>query len=250
MNRDIKISNDGTIFEIKEDGSISKLARISESGAVVPLNGTTSTTASNTSSGKGGLWFFLVVFIIATIAFAVSYFNIKDEYDSVSYKLQNTTSQYKSEISKYESQISDLKENVSILKSRIQKIGNNIPFIVTDIKMANTYKDGSVYTDYGNSIYSSSSMYLTPKIFYDGVKSGSYSIYWKIFYPDGTLSTGTSSPSGYSTKGTIYINEGEGNSYSMHGWGNENKGHWRSGTYRIEIWYNNSCLKSKNFTIY
>lgn len=243
MNRDIRISNDGTIFEIKEDGSISKLARISESGAVVPLNGTTSTTASNTSSGKGGLWFFLVVFIIATIALAVSYFSIKEEYDSVSY-------QYKSEISKYESQISDLISDISILKSRIQRIGNKVPFIVTDIKMANTYKDGSVYTDYGNSIYSSSSMYLTPKIFYDGVKSGSYSIYWKIFNPDGTLSTGTSSPSGYSTKGTIYINEGEGNSYSMHGWGNENKGHWRSGTYRIEIWYNHSCLKSKNFTIY
>ena len=34
MSKDYKVSNDGTIFEIKEDGSISKLARIDENGNV------------------------------------------------------------------------------------------------------------------------------------------------------------------------------------------------------------------------
>ena len=40
------------------------------------------------------------------------------------------------------------------------------------------------------------------------------------------------------------------NTYSLNGWGNRNKGHWTSGTYRIEVWYENTCLKSKTFTIY
>lgn len=250
MNKNIKISNDGTIFEIKEDGSISKLARISESGAVLPLNGISSETQNKTSSGKGSLRFFLIFFIITTIAFAVSYFNMKDEYSFVSYQLQDKINQSKSAMSKSKSQIQELEDEVSFLNNRIQKIGNKMPFIVTDIKMGNMNANGSMYTDYGSSIYSSSSMYLSPKIYYDGIKSGSYTIYWKIFYPDGTMSTGRSSPSGYSTSGTFYINEGDGNSCTLSGWGSETKGNWRSGTYRIEIWYNNSCLKSKNFTIY
>lgn len=257
MNKDIKISNDGTIFEIKDDGSISKIARISESGTVIPLNGSNPPVANNSRKETGWLWFFLAVFIIATFACAVSYYSMKEDNNKLAVQLQNTSSQHKSKISEYESkisnyksQISDLENDVYNLNSRIKQIGNKVPFIVTDVKMGNMNNDGSMYSDYGNYIYSSSSMYLTPKIYYDGVKAGSYTIYWKIFYPDGTMSTGTSSPSGYSTSGTIYIAEGDNNTYSMSGWGGEKKGYWRSGTYRIEIWYNNSCLKSKNFTIH
>ena len=78
-------------------------------------------------------------------------------------------------------------------------------------------------------------------------EKGSKTLKVKLYRPDGSLSTGSYST--YSYSDDAYLYEGE-NSYTLSGWGNENKGHWRSGTYRIEIWYNNSCLKSKTFTIY
>jgi len=36
----------------------------------------------------------------------------------------------------------------------------------------------------------------------------------------------------------------------MSGWGNEQKGNWKAGNYRYEIWYNKVCLKSVEFKIY
>lgn len=68
--------------------------------------------------------------------------------------------------------------------------------------------------------------------------------------PNGTLKTGTSSPYGFSQSEDCFIYSGSDNTYSLNGWGNRNKGHWTSGTYRIEVWYENTCLKSKTFTIY
>ena len=58
MSKDYKISNDGTIFEIKEDGSISKIARIDDAGNISSISGKISGTQQ---SGKGKFWFFIVI---------------------------------------------------------------------------------------------------------------------------------------------------------------------------------------------
>ena len=63
MNKDYKISNDGTIFEIREDGSISKIARIDDKGNITGLSG----SVNRQQGGKGKYWFF-IIFLLATIA--------------------------------------------------------------------------------------------------------------------------------------------------------------------------------------
>ena len=66
------------------------------------------------------------------------------------------------------------------------------------------------------------------------------------------MSTGSPSsktPKGYSYSASGYIYEGE-NKRELSGWGNEKKGNWAKGTYKIEIWYNDMCLKTKSFTLY
>ena len=40
MDKTYRISNDGTIFEIKDDGSIAKLAKIDDQGYISTLSGT------------------------------------------------------------------------------------------------------------------------------------------------------------------------------------------------------------------
>ena len=119
---------------------------------------------------------------------------------------------------------------------------------ISSIKIGNVYKNNSIETNYGNTLYSSSTMFLKPRIYYYGYKSGSVTLYQKLYTPYG-LSTGTSSPSGYSTKTDVYLYEGN-NTTELQGWGGERKGHWSSGWYRYEVWYNGKCLASESFYIY
>lgn len=129
------------------------------------------------------------------------------------------------------------------------KVGSFMPIIITDIQIANTYSGGDIETDYGNTIYSSSTMYLKPKITYTGIKTGEdIDLNVKFYTPSG-MSTGPNSPYGYSYSTSIYVYSGE-NTKSLTGWGGVSRGHWRSGTYRFEIWYDDVCLKSKTFTVY
>ena len=138
----------------------------------------------------------------------------------------------------------------SELSSFKNTVANTYPLIITDIKIGNVYYNGEVETNYGNSIYSSRTMYLEPQIKYTGLTSGFKTLYIKWFRPDGTMSSGSSSPYGYSQSNETYIYYGEDNTLTLSGWGNRTQGHWKSGTYRIEIWYGDACLKSKKFTIY
>lgn len=136
------------------------------------------------------------------------------------------------------------------LESRIRTIGNHYPIMIEKIEIGNTDYNGNIETDYGNAIYSSQTLYLSPKIYYTGLISGSVNLKVKWFKPDGTLSTGISSPTGFSQSNDYYFYSGSGNDKVLKGWGGTIKGHWQAGTYRIEIWYEDVCLKVKTFTIY
>ena len=123
------------------------------------------------------------------------------------------------------------------------------PFTVNSISVANEDKEGNTITDFGETIYSSQSRYLTPKAYINTTTPGSYEIYVKLYTPSGTLATGSSSPSGYSYKNTIKLTSGS-RSYEFSGWGSNNPGHWSAGNYRFELYYNNKLLAQKTFTVY
>ena len=136
------------------------------------------------------------------------------------------------------------KDNYQSFRSQV---ASTYPIIITDIQIANAYKSGTIETDYGYAIFSSYTMFLKPRINYYGLSYGTMNFRIKLYNPDGSLSTGSYYTYSYSED--VYVYEGE-NTYTFGGWGNETRGNWKSGTYRIEIWYGNSCLKSKEFTIY
>ena len=144
----------------------------------------------------------------------------------------------------------ELSDKLSEQESKFYSIKNTFPINITNVEIGNTYYDGSIETDYGSKIYSSYTMYLMPRITYTGINTGS-SINLKIkwYTPNGTMSTGDSSPSGFSQQESLYVYSGS-NTKTLRGWGNKTKGNWGKGTYRIEIWYENVCLKAKTFTIY
>ncbi|MDO5461733.1 MAG: hypothetical protein Q4F44_08830, partial [Bacteroidales bacterium] len=169
--------------------------------------------------------------------------------DSVINNLRSELSSVNNSLSSTNSELSKAQKNLSYYQN---KVGKYMPLIVTDIEIANSYKGGTHETGFGGIIYSKNSMYLTPRIKYIGLVEGSRNILVKLFKPNGSLSTGSPSsetPKGYSYSSSAYIYEGE-NTRELSSWGNEKKGNWPKGTYRIEIWYNDRCLKAKSFTIY
>ncbi len=161
--------------------------------------------------------------------------------DSLLYS-RETINQLSTELKEKEAEIQRYKKNPSMY--------DNIPIYIKNIEMANTYSDGTYETRYGNTIYSSYTMYLKPKITYVGINSNSrVTLKVKLYTPSGTLSTGSSSPTGASYSDSFTVGRGE-NTQELSGWGNSSKGHWGKGKYRIEVWYNDMCLKTKSFTIY
>ncbi len=176
--------------------------------------------------------------------------------------LYNITQIQESEISNLNNDLSSANSIISSTKSELlqaqnrltnfqNKIGKFIPLIVTNIDIANNYKGGEHETNFGGTIYSKNSMYLAPRIKYIGLEEGTRKLLIKLYKPDGSLSTGTPSietPNGYSYASSTYIYEGE-NSRELTSWGNEKKGNWTKGTYKIEIWYNGYCLGSKTFEV-
>lgn len=144
---------------------------------------------------------------------------------------------------------SDYYDKCSEQEEIIESISSGTPLIITDIKIGNTFKDSEIETDYGRDIYESNTMFLNPQITYIGLESKAIELGVKLFKPDGTLSRGDSSPKDFSHSDSYVISKGSDLKKVLIGWGNETKGNWKAGTYKIEIWYNNRCLISKEFTI-
>lgn len=154
-------------------------------------------------------------------------------------------------ISSLESDLTTMTKKKEQLEQSISTVKSYYPIVITDIQVGNTYSNGTFETPYGGTIYSSYSMYLKPRISYVGLDGGVLkTLYVKLFTPSGTMSTGNSSPYGYSFSSDIYISSGSGNTCELSGWGGPTKGHWSKGTYRIEVWSGGNCLKTKSFTIY
>ena len=238
-----QLSSDGTIFAIHEDGSIKKLAKIDENGNI------------NTIKKGGNIkWWVIITFLIicSVIGYAlyilayndVEYY--KDLYYNVRDSSGNQISKLESEINSRESEIRNITEKLSNLNSEIASVS---PFVIYKVEIGNSYYGGTMETDYGHIIYSSRTMYLKPKVYYKGFKAGNYKINVKWFRPNGDLSTGTSSQYGYSQSDSHSLSKGN-NSIELSGWGNEAMGHWESGEYRLEIWYDGRCAFVKQFRIY
>ena len=163
-------------------------------------------------------------------------FKNNQKMDSLQSLYNNKVKQY-NEVKKYKEIINDINNHYKA------------PIIITDIKIGNTDYDNSISPKYGEKINSYNTMYLQPQISYIGLKSGTKKLKVKWYNPNGSLRTGESSPPGFTQSGDYYFVEGYVTK-ELRGWGSEKKGHWSAGTYRIEIWYENICLKSKTFEIY
>lgn len=169
-----------------------------------------------------------------------------DSLHTVISNKNNTISNQEEIISRKDRDLKNTKSELASVQSSMNDLSQYTPLIVSDITMKNGGED------YGETIYSRNTTYLYPRLKVYGLVDRTITLYIKFYTPNG-LSTGTGkwqSPPGYSYKDDVTIQKNRQTMLYPAGWGGKDKGHWQKGTYRIEIWHNNSCLKTKTFTIY
>lgn len=120
---------------------------------------------------------------------------------------------------------------------------------IYSIEIGNFDEGGYTITKYGETIYSSETKYLYPRIRYKSYADRRYKFDVKWINPDGSQSRGDSSPAGYCQSKSYYLSYGEGTE-ELDGWGYKTKGLWKAGDYAIEIWCEGTLLKRKEFRIY
>lgn len=109
MDKTYRISNDGTIFEIKDDGSIAKLAKIDDKGQINTLSGTTLTA---NGGSKSGYWFFIILFAIAAIILGILYAEADGKYS----RANRERNEYRNKYENASSTTSSLRSEISSLK--------------------------------------------------------------------------------------------------------------------------------------
>ena len=121
---------------------------------------------------------------------------------------------------------------------------------ITNIKFGNTDYDGNIISNYGSTLYASDILFLTPRISYEGLCKSSRSETFdvKIYKPDGSLITSSSSPSGFTYSDTETIYHGN-NQVTFPGWGSNNSGSYTPGTYRFEVWHDGNFVYSTDVSL-
>ena len=134
-------------------------------------------------------------------------------------------------------------------QAELKKIEKKVPLLIREVKIGNRDGEGKTQTNFGETIYSSSSMYITPQLEIYGLKNCTAEIDVKIYDAYGIMLCSPSSPIDFSDTETIQVKKGVNKTYTLGGWGSGNRGHWRSGKYKFEFWYKGICLGKHYFTI-
>ncbi len=121
---------------------------------------------------------------------------------------------------------------------------------ITGIKIGNVTYDGDMLTYYGQPLYEKEMKYAKPQLTYNCTKSANdITLYTKIYRPNGTMVTNSSSPTGYTTSDETDFYSGTDKTVVLPGWGSDDGNYYDSGTWRWEIWYKGKKLASTYFTV-
>mgnify|MGYP007069926914 FL=1 len=126
---------------------------------------------------------------------------------------------------------------------------SEIPFLVTKMEVANIEKDGTIIQDYGSTIYDFKSKYLQPRITIKPFKTGSYTLYVKLYKDNVLQRNTTTSPENFTYSCSITVSDTSSQVKTLLGWGSTTAGQWAQGSYRYEVWINDYCIGSKTFKV-
>ena len=160
-------------------------------------------------------------------------------------------SAYRQTIKQKDRQIAEKDRTISELRrsSSQSSSSQSAPFSVSSVILGSTRKNGSTASDFGYTIYASSTYYIKVKMTYKATSSGSRDIIIKLYGPS------TSSSYGYSWYDSevesVYLSSSYSLSY-QHTFTKtlgRNGSKLSSGSYKVEICYDGKVVKTEYFTI-
>ena len=189
---------------------------------------------------------------------------LKSEYDDVISdrddeikRLESIVERHKSE---YDDVFSDRDDEIKRLKSIVgrlkdanfekfsKEMAKHNPILISDVDV----RDES--TAFGEKKQAENSTYLTVRVLVASFIEGHYDLYYKLYYPSGKLAQYGKSVDyyieDYTAMTSMELDSFEIQHISFPSIGNKPKGHWSSGTYKIEIYFRGRCIGTKEFEIY
>ncbi len=215
------------------------------------------TSGATKKRGRGALKAAIVLALLLLASLAGAYFlhqdsdnakaGLKDAKNQIS-QLQKENAMLKIELDTTKVSLRREKELRERYELECDSIKTMFPIYITEMEVNNA--DGSGKVVGGGDIVAANSMYLMPRIKYMGLKPGTKAeLLVRLYDNEDKLVTGSSSPAGYSYSFKIDPVEPGVSTMSLSGWGGADRGHFKAGTYRYEVWMGDMCLKQKSFTL-
>lgn len=206
-------------------------------------------------------WVIMLSMLVVAGLIAILFFNRNvNELRSELTKREYSVDSLKNVVTYRDSVIDTQKQELNVTKNTLRVVRKDLkqtqsvlddfalymPLSVSDMEIKNENES------YGERIYSGRTTYIYPKLTIYSLIEGSVDLYTKFYTPNGlsASSKASISPAGYSYKNNVSLYKNQSTTVYLSGWGGEDKGHWGKGFYRIEVWYNNVCIKAKTFQIY
>lgn len=121
---------------------------------------------------------------------------------------------------------------------------------IYDVKFGVTDQENKILVEAGQPLYSSEIAYLSPKLYYNGgTKNETKTVAYKLYLPNGTLSVGSNSPSGYTTSTSQTFYTGNSNTTVIPGWGTSSKNYYSPGTYTFELYIDGVKTLTRKFEV-
>ena len=191
----------------------------------------------------------VVFFVVGYLIFANPYNRLKDELGRLEVTLKDVTTYKENTEQSLKARTASLQKLKESYQAELRKIEKKVPLLIREVKIGNTDGEGKTQTNFGETIYSSSSMYITPQLEIYGLKNCTAEIDVKIYDAYGRMSQGDSSPIDATYTDTIQVKKGKYQTFVKMGYGSHRRGNWNSGKYRIEFWNKDICLGKHDFTI-
>lgn len=134
-------------------------------------------------------------------------------------------------------------------ENNMQFVSADAPLSITKVEVCNTSKSGNVLSDYGETLFSDNTNYIQTKITCIGLITGNIELKTKVFNGNGQFAYLPEAPEGFSQAKFFSVTEGESLVLTFSGIGTSPAGYWKPGAARVEIWYEDRCLATRDFEI-
>lgn len=141
-------------------------------------------------------------------------------------------------------------DNIRLYSGATPLINSSI-FKINRIAFGSEDNAGNTNIKMGETLYEGDVKYLVGNLYYEGLYSNDQKVtlYTRIFFPSGGMSSGNGSPIGFSYKRDVTIKPGS-NIYKIGGWGNDNGTTYKEGKHKYEIWLDGEKIYETYFTVY